>query len=158
MVNRSLVNPRRPTNINTPTAVHGSGCSSRTRFWLFSNLRVDQRLGAHGRDAEDLIELGIGIKPGTPGQGVGRGPTSVGQSAVRATPEPATAPSRGRRAGRQCCGPGQRSRSSRGGHVPPGRTGKPCTGRRASGLDVPEDSKTGGSWPHHEGNPIGSTL
>ena len=159
MVNRLVVNPRLPrTNEHTQSGLW---------VWVRGQGNIAEAALDPMRDTQSRRTSGVPVTstdlvsstaPGTPGQGIGRRPTAVGQSAVRATPELAAAPFRGRQAGGQCRRPGQRGRSSRGGHVPPGSTGKPCAGRRASELDVPTDSKAGGSWPPHQGNPQGATL
>ena len=151
MVNRLLVNLRFPTtNEHTHSGlrvwVRAEGNISEAAF---GPIHVSQLCHVSGVPATST-DLVSSTKPGTPGQGIGRRPTSVGQSAVRATPEPVAAPFSGRQAGCQRRRLGQRGRNSRGSHVPPRSAGKPHTGQRTSELDVPSKSETGGSWPHHQ--------
>ena len=158
MVNRLLVNLRFPRNRNTPTAVIECGCEPRAGKLLPLGLCPAVICAEHTgrrrphqtrRRASNLARQAKG-----PEGDLHRSENLLCEQRRNR----AQLPCGGRRAGRQCWAPGQRGRSSRGGHVPPGGTGKPCTGQRASELDVPSDSKAGGSWPHHEGNPKGSTL
>lgn len=151
MVNRLLVNLRFPTtNGHTHSGlrvwVRAVGNISKAALGPIHINQLCRVLGVPATST-DLVSS---TKPGTPGQGIGRRPTSVGQSVVRATPEPVAAPFSGRQAGCQCHRLGQRGRNSRGSHVPSGSAGKPHTGRRTSELDVPSKSETGGSWPHHQ--------
>jgi hypothetical protein len=130
MVNRLLVNLRFPT---TNGHTH-----SGLRVWVRAGSNISEaalgpmHVNQFGRvsgvpvTSTDLVSS---TKPGTPGKGIGRRPTSVGQSAVRATPEPVAAPFSGRQAGCQCRRLGQRGRNSHGSHVPPGSAGKPRTWR-----------------------------
>ena len=151
MVNRLLVNLRFPrtyehTHSGLRVWVRAEGNISKAAL---DPIHVNQLCRVSGVPATST-DLVSSTEPGTPGKGIGRRPTSVGQSAVRATPEPVTAPFSGRQAGCQRRRLGQRGRNSRGSHVPPGSAGKPHTGRRTSELDVPSKSETGGCWPHHQ--------